>query len=190
VAQRQRKSGSGNRRNGGPSAAELAHEATAEWGLAARYAAAAMKPAVGRATEAVKERVRARGEGPSLKDRLNPAVTDKGGRAGDLADFALAKMGKPGALAAKAGLGSRIVERLRPAESEDGAPRDEADEEAEAFDEAEEESEETGDPDDVAQEPGEAETEEDPPTSNEHEHAYSEEVESYEHHDAYPMTRS
>ena len=49
---------------------------------------------------------------PSLRERLDPSKTEKGGRVGDAADAALARFGKPGKLASKVSLGSRIVERV------------------------------------------------------------------------------
>src|SRR5438067_405754 len=78
-------------------AGTYAREAVAEWGKAVRYATAAL----------------GKTEGPSLKDRLNPARTGKGGRLGAGADRLLSKMGLPGTLAAKLGAGRRMVERLR-----------------------------------------------------------------------------
>ena len=78
-------------------AAAYAREAVAEWGKAVRYAAGALRKT----------------DGPSLKDRLNPGRTGKGGRLGAGADRLLSKMGPPGSLAAKLGAGRRMVERLR-----------------------------------------------------------------------------
>ena len=72
---------------------------------------------------------------PSLRQRLNPAQTEKGGKAGDLADAAIGKLGAPGKVASKLSLGSRIVDRVLPgggnrepapdadaADGDDGAP--------------------------------------------------------------------
>jgi uncharacterized membrane protein len=86
--------------------AAYGREALSQWANAARYG--------GRAIAAtLYER-----EGPStdrrpLRERLDPSKTEKGGRVGDAADTALARFGKPGELASKVSLGSRIVERLR-----------------------------------------------------------------------------
>ena len=66
-------------------AAAYAREAVAEWGKAVRYAAGALRKT----------------DGPSLKDRLNPGRTAKGGRLGAGADRLLSKMGPPGSLAAR-----------------------------------------------------------------------------------------
>src|SRR5881392_809351 len=79
---------------------QYAREAISEWGKAARLAAAAIS--------------RGNGERPPLKERLNPAKTDKGGRLGNVADFLMAKTGgKAGKLGSKFAVGSRIVGRLR-----------------------------------------------------------------------------
>jgi uncharacterized membrane protein len=49
-----------------------------------------------------------------LKDRLNPAKTEKGGKLGDVADFLLDKTGgKAGTVASRLSVGSRAVERIR-----------------------------------------------------------------------------
>jgi uncharacterized membrane protein len=106
-------------------ALDYAREAAREWGNAARYGAKAL---AARRRENKEDR-------PSLHERLSPATTDKGGRLGDAADSALARMGKPGKLASKLSMGSRVVERIRPGsngdENEDGGAdgdeRDEAD---------------------------------------------------------------
>ena len=76
-------------------------EALSHWGEAIRYGA-----------RAISARRQERADRAPLKDRLNPARTDKGGKAGDVADKALSKMGTPGKLASKVSLGSRIVERI------------------------------------------------------------------------------
>ncbi|MET0557646.1 MAG: SRPBCC family protein [Solirubrobacterales bacterium] len=81
--------------------AEYGREALSQWGDAARYGV--------RALAARREAAR---EGPSLKERLDPTKTDKGGTAGDMADLALAKLGSPGRLASKVKLGSRLVDRF------------------------------------------------------------------------------
>jgi uncharacterized membrane protein len=82
-------------RNAERGAVVYAREAVTEWGKAARYAAAALRDP----------------DGPSLKDRLNPA-TGTGGRLGDAADRLLSKLGPPGKVAAKLGAGRRMVRRL------------------------------------------------------------------------------
>src|SRR5690349_14828184 len=83
-------------------AADYGREALAQWSEAARYGVLALKA----------RREAAEG-GPSLKQRLDPTQTDKGGKAGDLADVALAKLGAPGRLASKVKMGSRLVGRVR-----------------------------------------------------------------------------
>jgi uncharacterized membrane protein len=98
-------------------AGTYAREALSEWGKAARYGARAI---------AAKRRERS-DERPPLKERLNPATTDKGGRLGDVADVVLSKLGTPGKLASKASVGSRIVERMRDRKDAVGSPS-EADE--------------------------------------------------------------
>jgi uncharacterized membrane protein len=91
-----------------PTPGDYAREAVSEWAKAARYAVAALSPASKGAGEVGKV------DRPPLKDRLNPAKTDKGGRLGNVGDFLLDKTGgKAGTLASKLGAGSRIVGRLR-----------------------------------------------------------------------------
>jgi uncharacterized membrane protein len=83
-------------------AAAYGREALSEWSDAVRYG--------GRAITA---RLRAgSSDRAPLRDRLNPSKTEKGGRLGDAADAALAKLGKPGKLASKVSLGSRVVDRI------------------------------------------------------------------------------
>jgi hypothetical protein len=238
-----------------------AREALAMWGLALRYATAAVKPAAKGATQGVKERLAsATSSETSLKDRLNPSKTEKGGKVGDAADALLEKMGTPGKLAAKASVGSRVVERLTPGTSTDApdaeqaAEPDEPAEEPEAEVESEEpveepqadEAEEDGpqaadesepsdsdadgedqdddeadedepaeasaeDDEDDEDEPAEADAEDDEPSGRgngvkphskpiephpgaqplhtDFDHAYADEVENYEHQDAYATTR-
>jgi hypothetical protein len=109
-----------------------------------RYASAAVKPSAGRATTAVKERVANAVTGDrSLKERLDPTQVAAGGRVGDAADALLAKFGKPGKLAAKAGMGSRAVERVLPTPKEDHEDEDAPDLESEADAEAAPESDDT-----------------------------------------------
>jgi uncharacterized membrane protein len=76
-------------------------EALSHWGEAIRYGARALSA----------RRREGSGRAP-LKERLNPSRTEKGGKAGDVADKALSKMGTPGKLASKVSLGSRIVDRI------------------------------------------------------------------------------
>jgi uncharacterized membrane protein len=82
-------------------AADYGREALAQWAEAARYGVRALKARREAATEK-----------PNLKERLDPTQTDKGGKAGDLADLALARLGAPGRLASKVKMGSRLVERV------------------------------------------------------------------------------
>jgi uncharacterized membrane protein len=89
-----------------PGAVDYGREALAQWTEAARYGVLALK--------ARREAGNVGLDKPSLKQRLDPTQTDKGGKAGDLADVALAKLGPPGRLASKVKLGSRVVERVRP----------------------------------------------------------------------------
>jgi hypothetical protein len=222
-----------------------AREALAMWGLALRYATAAVKPVAKGATHVVKERLSsATSSETSLKDRLNPSTTEKGGKAGDAADALLGKMGKPGKLASKASLGSRMVGRLAPGTDEESGepePTDESEEpieEPEAAADGEEpveepetaeaeddepetaaESEPSGSDADSEAQDDQDEAEDDPeepatksaapegtrpvkphskpvephpgaePLRTDFDHAYSEEVENYEHRDAYATTR-
>jgi uncharacterized membrane protein len=85
-------------------AAAYGREAVAEWADAVRYG--------GRAVAARLRSDAGASERASLRERLDPSTTEKGGRVGDAADAVLAKLGKPGKLAAKVSLGSRVVERL------------------------------------------------------------------------------
>jgi uncharacterized membrane protein len=83
--------------------AEYGREALSQWVEAARYGARALAAR----REAAKDKSR-------LIERLDPTRTDKGGKAGDMADMALSKLGAPGRLASKVKLGSRLVERVTP----------------------------------------------------------------------------
>src|SRR3954447_10963616 len=83
--------------------AEYGREALSQWVDAARYGVRALAAR----REAAKEK-------PRLVERLDPTKTEKGGKAGDMADLALAKLGTPGKLASKVKLGSRLVERVTP----------------------------------------------------------------------------
>jgi uncharacterized membrane protein len=80
---------------------DYGREALEQWAEAARYG-----------VRALKARREATGDKPNLKERLDPSQVDKGGKAGDLADLALARLGAPGRLASKAKMGSRLVERV------------------------------------------------------------------------------
>lgn len=82
-------------------AADYGREALLQWADAARYG-----------VRALAARREAAKEGSSLKERLDPTKTDKGGKAGDMADLALSKLGRPGRLASKVKMGSRLVERV------------------------------------------------------------------------------
>jgi hypothetical protein len=127
-----------------PRASDYAREALSEWGDAVRYAVAAIAPAAKHATEAAKEAAihaagstkqavvdrAADGGGESLRDRLNPSKTDKGGRIGHAADEVLERLGGPGKLAAKASLGSRVVDRLLPDGTGNGGEPDAEEREA------------------------------------------------------------
>jgi uncharacterized membrane protein len=93
-------------------AADYGREALLQWADAARYGVRAL---------AARREAK---EGSSLKERLDPTKTDKGGKAGDMADLALSKLGRPGRLASKVKLGSRLVDRVTPSgerpETDDG----------------------------------------------------------------------
>jgi uncharacterized membrane protein len=82
-------------------AADYGREALAQWAEAARFGVRALK-----ARREISQ------DKPGLKERLDPTQTDKGGKAGDLADLALARLGAPGRLASKVKMGSRLVERV------------------------------------------------------------------------------
>lgn len=84
-------------------AAEYGREALSQWADAARYG-----------VQALAARREAAKVGSSLKERLDPTKTEKGGKAGDMADLALSKLGRPGRLASKVKLGSRLVDRVTP----------------------------------------------------------------------------
>jgi uncharacterized membrane protein len=87
--------------------ADYGREALAQWAEAARYGLRALKAR------------REAAEKPNLKERLDPTRTDKGGKAGDFADLALARLGAPGRLASKVKMGSRLVERVTGSSSDD-----------------------------------------------------------------------
>jgi uncharacterized membrane protein len=96
---------------------EYAKEAFEEWGKATRYGARALGPMLG-ATKAAAS---------TAKLGLRRKAT---GKAGDLADAALAKFGVGGKLASKAGVGSRLVEKVAGTEAPE--PGTEAPEAADA----------------------------------------------------------
>src|SRR3954447_18264242 len=108
-------------------AADYGREALSQWADAARYG---MRTLAAR-REAAKD-------GRGLKERLDPTKTDEGGKAGDMADLALSKLGRPGRLASKVKLGSRLVDRVaggggqREADAGDGGAETEAPEVEEA----------------------------------------------------------
>jgi uncharacterized membrane protein len=102
-------------------AAEYGREALSQWVEAARFG-----------VRALAARREAAKSGPGLKERLDPTKTDKGGKAGDMADLALSKLGKPGKLASKVKLGSRLVERVAPSTGQHESGEDDADAEVEA----------------------------------------------------------
>jgi uncharacterized membrane protein len=85
-----------------PGAADYGREALAQWSEAARYGMRALK-ARRETTE----------DKPSLEQRLDPTQAEKSGKAGNLADVALARLGPPGRFASKVKMGSRLVERVR-----------------------------------------------------------------------------
>jgi uncharacterized membrane protein len=86
------------------SAAAHGREALSQWGDAVRFGARALAAGL-REREGSADR-------PRLRERLDPSKTEKGGRVGGAADAALARLGKPGKLASKLSLGSRLVERV------------------------------------------------------------------------------
>jgi uncharacterized membrane protein len=91
--------------NADKSAAEYGREALAHWMDAARFGARALSDRKkGKAAGGVKER---------LQEHL-PSTDGDGAELAELADAALAKLGKAGKLAAKAGVGRRLVEKLLP----------------------------------------------------------------------------
>ena len=110
------------------SAAEYGREALAMWADAARFGARAL--AARREASKAGSSLKGRLDPSGLKDRLDPTKTDKGGKAGDMADLALSKLGRPGRLASKVKLGSRLVDRVTP--SGDRGETDEGDGSTEA----------------------------------------------------------
>ena len=103
---------SGPRRRAEKGAGEYAREAVAEWRKAAKLGMAALSPAARKDATPRGKSGRAASK-PSLVDRLGGGARD-GGRLGPAADALLSRLGGPGRAASKLGLGSRLVERLRP----------------------------------------------------------------------------
>jgi uncharacterized membrane protein len=93
---------------GSAAPAEYAREAISEWRKAARFGAAALLASGG------KRAAKKAADKPPLKERLNPATTEKGGRIGDAADNVLSKLGFLGKAASKMSLGSRAVGKVVP----------------------------------------------------------------------------
>jgi polyketide cyclase/dehydrase/lipid transport protein len=89
------------------SASEYAREAASEWAKAARFGAAALLAGSTGGKDKSDDK-------PPLKERLNPASTEKGGRVGDAADNLLSKLGFLGKAASKFSLGSRAVDKVVP----------------------------------------------------------------------------
>ena len=88
-----------------PSAGDYARQALSEWRKAVRFGAAAVLASGVKGASADK---------PPLKERMNPATTEKGGRIGDAADRMLSKLGFLGKSASKLSLGSRVVDKVVP----------------------------------------------------------------------------
>ena len=93
----------------GASPGEYAREAFTEWRKAARFGAAALV-----ASGAGGGKSESKSEKPPLKERLNPATTQKGGRIGDAADNLLSRLGFLGKAASKLSMGSRAVDKVVP----------------------------------------------------------------------------
>ena len=88
---------------------EYAREAFSEWRKAVRFGAAALV-----ASGAGDGKSESKSEKPPLKERLNPATTQKGGRIGDAADNVLSRLGFLGKAASQLSLGSRAVDKVVP----------------------------------------------------------------------------
>ncbi len=100
-------------------AGEYGREALSHWTEAVRLGAKALSERKGaNAGGGVKEK---------LKEALPSGQDSGGGDLGELADAALAKFGKTGKLAAKVGVGRRVVNKLLPEGEEDGGPEGEED---------------------------------------------------------------
>jgi hypothetical protein len=109
VAANAKKAKSAGRSKRPPSAAEYAREALAEWRKAARFGAAALLSSGGGSKPESKSK-----DKPPLKERVNPATTEKGGKIGDAADNLLSRLGFLGKAASKVSLGSRAVDKVVP----------------------------------------------------------------------------
>jgi uncharacterized membrane protein len=112
------------------SPSEYGREALTQWRDAARFGAKALaerkkeKAATGgvkAAAGGLKEHL------PGLGSSDPEPESGVAAELGELADAALSKLGKGGKLAAKVGVGSRIVKRLAPAGSDEGDDRGDAD---------------------------------------------------------------
>jgi uncharacterized membrane protein len=99
--------------------AQYGREALSQWVDAARYGARALAAR----REVAEDR-------PRLSERLDPTKTDKGGKAGDMADLALSKLGAPGRMASKVKLGSRLLERVAPSSEEEPVEEEPVEEES------------------------------------------------------------
>jgi uncharacterized membrane protein len=103
--------------NADKSASDYGREALSHWAEAARLGARALaeRKQLKSAGEATGKE--ASGVGGAVKERLQgrlPSSGEAGDELGQLADAALAKFGKGGKLAAKAGVGRRVVKRFMP----------------------------------------------------------------------------
>lgn len=99
-------------KNADKGAGEYGREALAHWTEAVRFGAKALSERKGpNGGGGVKER---------LKEALPSGEDSGGGDLGELADAALAKFGKTGKLAAKVGVGRRVVDKLLPEGEDDG----------------------------------------------------------------------
>ena len=91
-----------------PKPRDYAREAIAEWRKAAKFGTAALLAGAGTSSKSESA------DKPPLRERLNPATTEKGGRIGDAADNVLSKLGFLGKAASKMSLGSRAVDKVVP----------------------------------------------------------------------------
>jgi hypothetical protein len=180
VAKRKRQSRSAKTKERSPGVE--AREALAMWGLALRYAKSAAAPSASHAVEAIKERVPKARLATWALARLKPK--------GAAATWALARLKPEGAADEDAEPEAEDAEGAMTAEGDEEAPQTKSEEEP-----AESEEEPgTGPTDEGPEEPREAEV----PAGESHsadaldsdfDHAYSEDVENYEHRDAYaPIT--
>lgn len=190
------------------SPAAEAKQALAQWRLALRYAAAAAGPVAKSAARAVGERAsRITAHKESLAEHLDPTRAEQGDRMGDAVDALLGKLGTPGRLAAQASLGSRALARLQgegggsdgdddrgtePGEEPEDAPDSEAGERSPDATAEGEEPEGSAEPAEGHVAGTAADRRDDEgadPLRAGFKHAYSEEVENYDHQDAYTQTR-